>query len=87
MGQKLLVAGHTSSMRLWEEVEVEDKEFIADYEVLGYLISGEAILKIGGEEVALTAGDSWKVPKGAAHSYTIKQPLKAIEVCSPGNNK
>jgi mannose-6-phosphate isomerase-like protein (cupin superfamily) len=85
MGQLYLACGVRMGMRLW----VEDSPLPAkpatqrDYETVGYVISGRAELEIEGQTVILEAGDSWVVPKGALHSYSIPQSFTAVEVTSP----
>jgi len=36
-----------------------------------------------GQVVTLEPGDSWTVPKGAAHTYKILEPFTAVEVTHP----
>jgi quercetin dioxygenase-like cupin family protein len=78
MGQKYLVAGKHVSMRLWiiDEPGVKLKApTTRDYETVGYVISGSAKLDLEGQTLNLKAGDSWLVPAGAAHQYTIIEPF------------
>lgn len=84
-GQKYLAAGITLAMRLWEEEQpgASKPETRRDYEVLGYVIKGRAELHSEGQTIILETGDSWVVPKGAAHSYKIIEPFTAVEVTSP----
>ena len=72
-------------MRLWDEMPHESKrEHVRrDYEVVGFVIEGSAELEIEGQSIRLEAGDSWVVPKGAAHTYHIKQHFRAVEATSP----
>lgn len=85
MGQRYLAAGIHLSMRLWEDQPPgEAKPMTArDYETVGYCIKGRAELQLEGQQVMLEAGDSWVVPKGAAHTYRILEPFTAIEATSP----
>ena len=85
MGQKYLVADNRVSMRLWiEEPESKFKHPTSrDYETVGYVISGSARLDLEGQTLNLKAGDSWLVPAGAMHQYTIMQPFTAIEATAP----
>lgn len=84
MGQKYLAAGENVAMRLWEEQPDEPKpEAQREYETVGYVIQGRAELHIEGKKVSLEPGDSWVVPKGAAHTYKILEPFTAIEATSP----
>jgi quercetin dioxygenase-like cupin family protein len=85
MGQKYLVAGKRVSMRLWID-EPGDKlksPTARDYETVGYVISGSAKLDLEGQTLKLKAGDSWLVPAGATHQYTIIDPFTAIEATAP----
>ena len=85
MGQKYLVSGRLMSMRLWEDLQPgQQKEPSArEYETVGYAIKGRAQLDIEGQSVLLGAGDSWVVPKGSRHSFTILEPFTAVEATSP----
>ena len=85
MGQRYLASGESVSMRLWEN-EQPDKpkpEAAREYETVGYVISGRAELSLEGETIPLAPGDSWTVPKGASHTYTILEPFTAVEATSP----
>jgi hypothetical protein len=45
----------------------------------------QAELDLQGQILLLEAGDSWVVPKGALHSYTILEPFTPVEATSsPG---
>jgi quercetin dioxygenase-like cupin family protein len=84
-GQKYLASGIHVSMRLWEN-EAPGKakaQTSRPYETVGYVIKGCAELRIEGQTVMLNAGDSWAVPKGAAHSYKIIDTFTAVEATSP----
>lgn len=85
MGQKYLAAGVQIGMRLWiEEPSAHQKPKTArDYETVGYCIDGAAELHINGQMVLLESGDSWVVPRGAVHHYTILSPFTAVEATSP----
>jgi quercetin dioxygenase-like cupin family protein len=83
MGQKYLVAGKRVSMRLWVQepggkLKGPTKR---EYETVGYVISGSARLDLEGQTLNLKAGDSWLVPAGAMHQYTIIEAF----TCSGGN--
>jgi quercetin dioxygenase-like cupin family protein len=85
MGQKYLVAGKHVSMRLWvlepgSELKAATRR---DYETVGYVISGSARLDLEGQTLNLKAGDSWLVPEGAMHQYTIIEPFVAVEATAP----
>ena len=85
MGQRYLVAGKRVSMRLW--VHEPGRKLKAPttrgYETVGYVISGSARLDLEGQTLNLKAGDSWLVPAGAMHQYTIIEPFTAVEATSP----
>ena len=85
MGQKYLVAGKRLSMRLWidEPGGKLKTPTTRDYETVGYVISGSARLDLEGQTLNLNAGDSWLVPAGAMHQYTVIQPFTAIEATAP----
>jgi quercetin dioxygenase-like cupin family protein len=85
MGQRYLAAGVGLGMRLWEaEPPGEGKHATTrDYETVGYVISGRAELHLEGQQIVLEPGDSWVVPRGAAHSYNILEPFTAVEATSP----
>jgi quercetin dioxygenase-like cupin family protein len=85
MGQRYLASGIQVSMRLWEEEpSAEPKPVTArDYETVGFVIRGRAELHLEGQLLKLAAGDSWLVPKGAAHTYKILEPFTAVEATSP----
>jgi quercetin dioxygenase-like cupin family protein len=85
MGQKYLVGGKRVSMRLWvlepgSQVETATSR---EYETVGYVISGRAKLDLEGQTLNLKAGDSWLVPAGATHEYTIIEPFTAVEATAP----
>ncbi|MGI8468482.1 MAG: cupin domain-containing protein [Pyrinomonadaceae bacterium] len=85
LGQKYLASGKSISMRLWENEEPgKKKEHPArDYETVGYVISGKAELHLEGQLILLQKGNSWVVPKGAAHSYKILETFTAVEATHP----
>ena len=85
MGQKYLVAGKRVSMRLWiDEPGGKLKASTArNYETVGYVISGSSRLDLEGQTLNLKAGDSWLVPAGAMHQYTIINPFTAVEATAP----
>ena len=77
IGKKYLVSGKSISMRLWEDLQpgAQKEPSVREYETVGYAIKGQLLL--------LTAGDSWVVPKGSRHSYTILEPFTAVEATTP----
>ncbi len=85
MGQRYLASGESVSMRLWEKEQPgkPKPEAAREYETVGYVVSGRAELRLGGETTLLAPGDSWTVPKGASHTYNILEPFTAVEATSP----
>ncbi|HVM69065.1 MAG TPA: cupin domain-containing protein [Gaiellaceae bacterium] len=89
MGEKYLASGVRVSMRLWDnepkttESEARQTESERDYEVVGYVVAGRAILHIEGQTVSLDPGTSYVVPRGARHYYHVVEPFTAIEATSP----
>ena len=85
MGQLYLVSGKRVSMRLWRnEPPTEDKpEHANDYETVGYVLAGKAILEVAGQTVILEPGDSWLVPAAAPHRYRIVETFSAVEATAP----
>ncbi len=85
LGQKYLASGVTLSMRLWTDEEPGDTkpEVSREYETVGYVLKGSAELVLEGQTLLLNAGDSWVVPKGAKHTYRIKETFSAVEATSP----
>jgi quercetin dioxygenase-like cupin family protein len=83
-GQKYLASGTRVSMRMWEREAIGvAPETERDYEVVGYVLGGEAELHIEGQMVRLEPGDSYVVPRHARHRYRILAPFTAIEATSP----
>jgi quercetin dioxygenase-like cupin family protein len=72
-------------MRLWEEEPPSEAKPMSsrDYETVGYVIAGRAELQLEGQMVLLEPGDSWAVPKGAAHTYRILETFTAVEATAP----
>jgi len=85
LGQKYLASGVHVAMRLWQnEPPNEAKPTVArEYETVGYVISGKAELHTEGQMVLLEPGDSWSIPRGAAHTYKILESFTAVEATSP----
>jgi quercetin dioxygenase-like cupin family protein len=85
MGQKYLVAGKRVSMRLWvlEPGSKVEAATSREYETVGDVISGRAKLDLEGQTLNLKAGDSWLVPAGATHEYSIIEPFTAVEATAP----
>lgn len=84
-GEIRLAAGESLSMRMWkDEAPGADKPPRRNgYETLGYVLAGRAELVVEGETIPLAPGDSWRVPKGAEHTYRILEPFTAVEATSP----
>jgi quercetin dioxygenase-like cupin family protein len=85
MGQKYLASGVHIALRLWENEPpgASKPETRREYETVGYVLKGRAELEIEGQKVLLEHGDSWVVPKGALHRYTILEPFTAVEATYP----
>lgn len=85
MGQKYLASGKAVSMRLWEAIQpgTLQEPRSRDYETVGYAIKGRAELNIEGQMILLEPGDSWVVPKGSRHSFTVVEPFTAVEATAP----
>lgn len=85
MGQKYLATGKSVSMRLWQAEPAGQPKPPTErpYETVGYVMKGRAELLIEGQTILLEPGDSWVVPKGSSHSYTILEALTAVEATSP----
>lgn len=84
-GQKYLASGKGISMRLWEKEATGTPKPVTrrDYETVGYVIAGVAELELEGQLIRLEPGDSWVVPRGAAHTYKILEPFTAVEATHP----
>jgi quercetin dioxygenase-like cupin family protein len=85
MGQKHLASGSSLSMRLWQNEQPGrfKPETWRDYETIGYVIKGRAELRLQGQKVSLEPGDSWVVPQGVRHSYSILETFTAVEATCP----
>ena len=83
--EKYLASGIHLAMRLWEDEEPgESKEPVSrPYETVGYVLKGRAELHSEGQMVLLEPGNSWVVPKGAAHTYKILETFSAVEATTP----
>ncbi|NNU16937.1 cupin domain-containing protein [Parvularcula sp. ZS-1/3] len=83
-GEALAMTNGDMAMRVWNEGKVEKSDLHAsDYETIGYVIDGTAILHSEEGPLHLTKGDSWRVPKGVMHGYEIETSFRAVEVTSP----
>jgi len=85
LGPRILARGRRMAMRMWVEDEtVNPKEPRAhEYEVVGYVTEGSATLDANGQSLDLEAGDSYCIPPGVTHVWTIKSAFKCIEATSP----
>ena len=85
MDQRYLASGVHVSMRLWENEPASEPKPASqrEYETVGYVLKGRAELHLEGQYVLLEPGDSWVIPKGAVHSYTILEPFTAVEATYP----
>ena len=88
-GERNLAAGAQVALRLWSDEYPRELKPLTrrDYETVGFVLQGRAELHLEGEMVVLKAGDSWVVPRGAAHTYKILEPFSAIEATSPPANE
>jgi quercetin dioxygenase-like cupin family protein len=85
MGQIYLASGKTVAMRLWEHESTGEAKAPTrrDYETVGFVVAGRARLHLEGQTVDLEQGDSWVVPRDAAHRYEILEDFTALEATSP----
>ncbi len=84
-GQRYLATGRALSMRLWDGVAAGDSSepVRREYETVGFVVAGSAELTLEGQTVRLEPGNSWIVPKGAEHSYRIRETFTAVEATHP----
>ncbi|MEM1251833.1 MAG: cupin domain-containing protein [Cyanobacteria bacterium P01_H01_bin.21] len=91
IGSKLLLSGQELSMWFWQAMPTAGAEvegYVSqDYEVMGYVISGQAELHVDGKVISLKPGDSWVVPTGALHAYSILEPLTAVKTSHPPSSQ
>jgi len=84
MDQAYLVSGKRVSLRLWKNEKPQKKAPTKrEYETVGYVLSGQAELRLEGQTVTLEPGDSWLVPAGVEHTYRILSEFTAIEATAP----
>ncbi len=78
-----LIKGSKIALRLWDETDVFDKPPVArEYEVVGYVLEGTAVLDLDGKQQQLNQGDSYLVPAGVKHKYQINGRFRSIEATS-----
>ncbi|MCJ2082363.1 cupin domain-containing protein [Methylobacterium sp. J-090] len=84
-GEIALAGGRSVALRMWREEEPNGDKASASrpYETVGYVVAGRAELVVNGETTTLEPGDSWLVPAGAEHTYTILETFTAIEATAP----
>lgn len=84
-GEVALAHGQSVAMRMWRDEAPSSNKPMASrpYETVGYVIAGRAELTINGEKVLLEPGDSWLVPEGSEHTYTILETFTAVEATAP----
>jgi quercetin dioxygenase-like cupin family protein len=72
-------------MRLWYDLPEGQLKPPSrhNYETVGFVVSGHAMLQMNGELIHLRKGDSWIVPAQVEHAYIIQEPFTAIEATSP----
>ena len=85
MGQLYLAAGERVGLRLWDEEPTKSRKPVSarEYETVGYVLEGRAILVLEDKSVELKPGDSWLVPAGAEHTYEIVEHFRSVEATSP----
>ncbi len=55
-----------------------------DVEQFGVVVKGSLAMVIAGEQRILTAGDTYRIPAGAAHGVRVfEEPTQVIDVYSP----
>ncbi|WP_421773053.1 cupin domain-containing protein [Gracilimonas sp.] len=84
--KEIMASGEDVGLRIWREEEPgADKEMHSNlYEIVGYVLKGEAELHLDDDQVVeLTKGDSYLVPKEAEHMYKIIETFSAVEATSP----
>ena len=84
LGSTLLASGENVAMRIWQDHTTDDKSpRRREYEIVGYVASGEIDLLVEDETQHLEAGDSFVIGAGQLHSYQINKPATVIEATSP----
>ena len=84
LGSTLLASGEKVALRIWKDHTTSNKSPRSrDYEIVGYVVSGEIDVLIENETQHLSAGDSFVIAAGQLHSYQISKPSTIIEATSP----
>lgn len=85
LGPRNLARGRRMGMRLWVEDESVNPKAATthEYEIVGYVCSGTATVEANGHRIELEAGDSYCIPPGVTHVWTITSAFKAVEATSP----
>lgn len=85
LGPRPLARGRRMGMRMWvEDPSVNPKEPATnEYEIVGYVCEGTATVEANGHRIDLETGDSYCIPAGVTHLWTITSTFKAIESTSP----
>lgn len=74
-----LASGRHLSLQMRLEPTGLQPARVHDYETVGYVIAGRARLYLDNSQRELNPGDSWVVPAGARHRYSVLEPLTALE--------
>ncbi len=54
------------------------------HEQMGFMIEGEAVFKIDGQEYPVHAGQMWRLPGGVMHQVTVgDKPMRVVESFYP----
>lgn len=53
------------------------------HEQVGYCVSGEVVITIGGREAHCEPGDSWAVPGGVEHSAVFPVASIVVDIFAP----
>ena len=59
-----------------------------DSDELVYLIEGEVLVNIDGDERRLTTGATWFTPRGVSHAFTVLSPTaRTLSLQTPGSSQ
>jgi len=53
------------------------------HEQIGYLLEGQIVLIVDGQEYTVNSGDSWVIPGGVEHAERVYQKAEVVEVFVP----